>query len=97
MLQPVGELCGNIPVGATVRVQRRGMDWCCDSQGNTYELHTPTDEFVTVVTHALGSSDMIYTGTNKEGDTCHSGKARSYCLRLPMNWTITLARSAMSF
>jgi len=93
MIQVVGDLCPSIPAGATIRVQRRGMDWCCDSQGNTYALHEPTDEFITRVTCPLSASDCIYTGTNKEGKTCHSGKARNYSWRLPMNWTITIARS----
>jgi hypothetical protein len=95
VIQVVGDLgTGSIPVGAHVHVERRGMDWCCDTQGNTYILNPVTDQFETHVTKALGTFDSIYTGTNKEGKKC--AVARNYSWRLPMRWTITLARSATS-
>jgi hypothetical protein len=95
MIQVVGELgTGSIPVGAVIHVQRKGMSWCCDTQGNTYELNKKTDLFEALITRALSSYDCIYTGTNKEEVKCV--EARSYSWRLPRRWTITLARSAMS-
>jgi hypothetical protein len=96
MLMPVYELgVGNIPVGAVVHVERRGMEWCTDTKGNVYELDEAADEFIALVSVALEASDQIYTGTRKD-KRCPSGKARSYSWRLPMNWTISLARSTTS-
>jgi hypothetical protein len=94
MIQPVYNLCGSIPVGSTVRVQRRGMDWCCDSKGNTYVYDAPSDEFVSEITIQLDASDSIYTGTNKDKEVRRCDTARNYSWRLPRRWRITLTRSA---
>ena len=83
MIQPIYGLCPYIAEGATVRVQRRGMDWCCDSQGNTYVYDAASDEFVTTVTNPLRASDCIYTGTNKDKEARRCDQARNYSLRLP--------------
>ena len=62
MIQNVGELCGRVPAGANIRVQRRGMDWCTDTQGNMYVVNETTDEFVAYcITRPLAASDSIYT------------------------------------